>query len=283
MSPRTNSIAAIVACVLGACVVDAEQAAVADDEAVLDHVEALGYAREGAEVDGDVVLVGGDLVFDRALLVEGAYERSPSTEGELIEKGYRYPGIISAANQGNVKLAFAVGPQAPSKVLRDGFIAAAKAWSSIPGSALRVSTTNTGPAIRVHMIQAANWKKPNTPCPKTDACALAPLNGRPGSKVYIRSGSKFGDCVGWSGSNLASATRHELGHALGFAHPEEADADPVPGTAACRFATEGACAENLNYTTIMGPAEVLLGCSVTPARLTKDDYGTAKAVYPETP
>lgn len=282
MSYPLISLAVVLACALGACVAEVEQAAEADDEAVLDHVEALGYAREDAEVDGDIVLVGGDLVFDRTQLLEGAYER-PVSAGDLVRKGYSYSDIISVANQANVKLAFATGAQAPSKVLRDGFIAAAKAWSTIPGSALRVSTANTGPAIRIHMIQAANWKKPNTPCPKTDACALAPLNGRPGSKLYIRSGSKFGDCVGWSGSNLASATRHELGHALGFAHPEEADADPVPGTKACPFSTEDACAKNLNYTTIMGPAEVLLGCSVSPARLTKDDYATAMAVYPEAP
>lgn len=39
--------------VLGACVAQVEQPGEADDEAVLDHVEALGYARESAEVNGD--------------------------------------------------------------------------------------------------------------------------------------------------------------------------------------------------------------------------------------
>jgi hypothetical protein len=110
-----------------------------------------------------------------------------------------------------------------------------------------------------------------------------PAKGRPGVNLYIRSGSKEGDCVGWSGSNLASVTRHELGHALGFAHPKEADADHVKGTQSCPLANEKACVQDLNYTTIMGPADIQPSCSVSPARLTQDDYATCKLVYPAKP
>jgi hypothetical protein len=270
----------LLAAVLGACIAEVEQPAGADDEAVRDHVEALGFARESAAIDGDVVLVDDDLVLDRRWLLEGAYEEPVRAQGGLIEKGYRYSNLISAENQGNVKLAFATGAQEPTKVLREGFIAAAKAWSSIPGSSLRVSTRNTGPAITVHMVPGGRWKAPHTPCPRVDACANPPAKGRPGLNIYIRSGSMSGDCVGWSGSNLISVTRHELGHALGFAHPKESASKHVKGTKSCPLADEDACADDLNYTTIMGPAEILLGCSVTPARLTQDDYATAKAVYP---
>lgn len=275
-----NLFPAILACALGACAAEVEH----DDEAVLDHVEALGYPRESAEIHGNVVLIEGDLVLDRTALLEGAYEEPVSSQGDgLIEKGYRYPGLISAAHQGNLKLVFATGTQAPTKTVREGFIAAAKAWSSIPGSALRLRTSNTGPTITVRMIASARWKSPATPCPEADACANFPLKGRPGANIYIRGGSMLGDCVGWGGSNLASVTRHELGHALGFAHPKEADAKHVKGTKSCPLANEDDCASDLNYSTIMGPAYAEPGCSVTPARLTQDDYATCKATYPELP
>lgn len=280
-SPQTRAYLAVLVLTLGACAAELEQSAGADEQAVLDHVEALGYARESAEIDGDVVLVEGDVVFDRTLLLEGAYEARGTSGAEFVEKGYRYSYLISKAYQGNVKLVFATGAQAPNHELRTGFLAAAKAWSSIPGSAVRVSTSNSGPAIKIKMIDAANWKKPYTPCPQVDACANAPVNGRPGSSLYIRSASMLGDCVGWSGSNLASVTRHELGHTLGFAHPKEPDSVAVPGTQRCPLATEAACAADLKYTTIMGPAHVQRGCIVTPDRLTKDDYATCTAVYPE--
>jgi len=278
---RTSSVAAILVCLVG-CATEVERPEDADDEAVLDHVEALGYGRASAEIDDEVVLVEGDIIFDRTLLLEGAYERTESVDGDLIEKGYRYPTVISTANQAKVKLAFATGKEAPSKAIRDGFIAAAKAWSAIPGSALRVSTSNTGPAITIRMVKV--WKKPNTPCPDADACANAPAKGRSGINLYIRSGSHEGDCVGWSGSNLASVTRHEMGHALGFAHPKESGSKHVSGTKSCSRATEQACADDDNlYPTIMGPADIQAGCSVSPSRITQDDYATAKIVYPVTP
>jgi len=282
--PEIAFRALIPALVLSACIAEVERPEHADDEAVLDHVEALGFPRESAELNGDTVLVDGDIVLDRTLLLEGAYEHPVSSSADgLIDKGYRYPALIAPEHQANIKLAFATGRQAPSKAVRDGFIAAAKAWSSIPGSALRISTTNTGPTVTVRMIAAERWKHPATPCPHVDACANISLKGRPGTNLYIRGSSMLGDCTGWSGSNLISITRHELGHTLGFAHPKEHDAKHVKGTKTCPRANELECSEDPMYPTIMGPAFVQRGCVVTPARLTQDDYATAKAVYPEMP
>ena len=65
------------------CIAELEQPALADDEAVLDHVEALGYARDAARLKGDDVLVEGDLLFDRDGLVQGAYEtHSPASSDD---------------------------------------------------------------------------------------------------------------------------------------------------------------------------------------------------------
>lgn len=136
-----------VSLVLGGCVAEIEEAPDADEDAVLDHVEALGYPREAAEVHEEHVTIGGDVLFDRDALVRGEYERfRPS--GAIIEKGYaRTLDLVAEAHQANIKLVFATGKHAPSKKMRGAFAAAATAWSEVPGSAIRISTKNSGPSI----------------------------------------------------------------------------------------------------------------------------------------
>lgn len=196
----------------------------------------------------------------------------------VVEKGYRYPGIIAAKNRGNVRLLFATGTFAPSKVVREAFIAAAKAWSSIPGSSIRVSTANTGPTIVVRMVPVGRWDRYSN-CYDTDACADIPLNGRPGYELFVRAESIYRGCEAWGGSNLINVTRHELGHALGFAHPKEKSSKPVNRTASCT-SSSARCEYDPGYSTIMAAPEVSAGCTFTPARLTKDDYVTTVATYP---
>jgi hypothetical protein len=263
------------------CIAEVAGPASTDDEAVLDHVEALGYARDAAQLRGDDVLVEGDLLFDREGLVQGAYERYvPESAEGWVEKGYRYPNSITSAYRGNIQLRFATGKWAPNKALRDGFVAAAKAWSAIPGSSIRISPSNTGPAITVHMLSVAEWDDPDGVCPETDACSRIPRDGRPGRDIYVRARSKAGDCGAWGGTNLINVTRHELGHTLGFAHPMQAGSRVVAGTRACVHDTEEECADDPGYATIMGGTSVERGCVVSPARLTKDDYATCATRYP---
>lgn len=84
-------------------------------------------------------------------------------------------------------------------------------------------------------------------------------------------------CVRWKTPMLEAIARHELGHAVGFAHPNEADSLPVKSTRPCDGTEEG-CARNPGYSTIM--AKALMGnCSALEPRLTKDDYATAAVVY----
>lgn len=252
------SIATLFACLSFGCTAELEQADALDD-----------------------VLVEGDILLDRDGLASGAYEAfEHEADGGIIDKGYRYPNAIATEHRGNIQLRFASGAQAPSAELRKGFIAAADAWSAIPGSSIRVSTTNTGPAITVHMVSVSVWDAPDGPCPDTDACSRIPRDGRPGRDIYVRARSKAGDCDAWGGTNLINVTRHELGHTLGFAHPKQEGSKLVPGTRACAYDGEDDCADDPGYSTIMGGTTVARGCVVSPARLTKDDYATCAWRYP---
>ena len=246
---------------------------------MLDHVEALGYSRDHAEVHGEHVTIGGDMLFERGALLRGEYERFHSPDA-LIAKGYQAEDIVSELYQGNIKLAFATGKLAPSTEIRDAYIAAAKAWSAIPNSAIRIHAKNTGPSIVIRMIPAKEWKK-YPQCKGTDACAAFPLNGRPGKEVLVREKPSREGCTVWSSSALINSSRHELGHALGFTHPEAEDSLLVKDTRWCQYSTEEHCLNDPElYPTIMGMYVTEEGCVVTPARLTQDDYKTCAAVYP---
>lgn len=270
----------LIALVLSGCAAESENSSVADDEAVLDHVEALGYPRGAAQVHAEHVTIGDDIVFERDALVHGAYERFRPPHA-LVDKGYaRILDLIADEHQGKIKLAFATGKHAPSTTMRDAFVAAAKAWSGIPGSAIRISTANTGPSIVIRSIPTADWSQ-YPQCRGSDACAAFPLDGRPGKEVLVRAKPSRAGCSVWSSSALINMTRHELGHALGFDHPESSKASHVDGTAECQYYTEKDCLEDPDlYSTVMGPYLVEAGCVVTPSRLTRDDYLTCAAVYP---
>lgn len=265
---------------VGGCVGEIEDPTTASDEAVLDHIEALGFERGEAAVLEDRVVVQGDILFDRAGLLSGEYERWTQPEdGELIEKGYRYPDLVAAKHRSNLRILFAKGDYAPTKEMRSAFLAAAKAWSEVPGSSIRISPENTGPAMVVRMVPVGLWPK-YSGCKDADACAYAPRNGRPGYDILVRAKTRNKGCATWSPSHLAYVARHELGHAIGFAHPKEAGSKPVKGTKTCSLATEEACTYEPGYTTVMGAATIEAGCVYSPARIGKDDYATCAATYP---
>jgi hypothetical protein len=247
---------------LSGCAADTQLADAADDEATLDHVEALGYAREDVVLDDEHAHVQGDVLLERELLVQGAYEQGAIADGP-IEKGYtEYSGTIGRGRN-NIKLAFGTGAELPPRAVRDAFIAAAAAWSAIPGSTLRISTANTGSVVTVR------WRTPaNLPCTAgRDVCANPPSVGLPGRNIYVRNAPLTPGCgATWSGSNLLNMTRHEMGHTLGFAHPYDPRAQHVEGTSPGILST------------IMDPT-VAAGCVIAPTRLTQDDYATAAAVY----
>jgi hypothetical protein len=265
---------------ISGCTAELHDPDLADNDAVLDHVEALGLAREDAVISGDHVVVEGDMRFDRSALFRGEYERLAPLrgDGELIEKGYHYPSLIAAKHQGNIRLRFAEGAYAPPKEVRDAFVVAAKSWSSVPGSAIRISPDNTGPAVVVRFVPAEDFDD-YSGCADTDACAEVPLNGRPGYNLFVRSESTVPGCPDWTGSNAANMARHELGHSLGFAHPKAPKSDHAVGTQRCPYDDPRQCYRP-GYSTVMGALKKEPGCIISPARLTKDDYKTCAAAYP---
>jgi hypothetical protein len=260
---------------ISACAVEVSSGATDDD--VLDHVEAIGFDRDSAEIVGNVVRVDGDMVLYRDALLAGAYETSDAPEG-VVEKGYRYSTLVSSGRRGNVKLAFATGGRAPSSRIRNAFISAADAWSEIPGSTVRIDASNTGPAITVHMINALDWPEGSRCSARSVACAEVPMAGRPGANVWIMSCDTFANCRDWSTSSLSQTARHELGHAMGFAHPKEVASVRVSGTRACTGSVS-TCAVNPGYSTVMSTPAAATRCEVTPALLTQDDYATCAATY----
>lgn len=62
---------ALLPLVVSACISELEDPNTADDEAVLDHVEALGHSRDAAVIRGDYVIVDGDMRLRRGALLRG--------------------------------------------------------------------------------------------------------------------------------------------------------------------------------------------------------------------
>lgn len=245
---------------------------------VVGRLEALGIVPSTLVQEGDSIVVDGDMLVSREALLAGEYGAliAPHDDDGLVEKGYRYREKIASAHVSNIRLAWATGARAPSASIKKAFENAAAAWSDIPNSALRISTENTGPAITVHMVSTFDWPPAEASrCEGASACADIPRNKKPGVRVFVESTPTSMGCLRWKGPMLEAVARHELGHALGFAHPNEEDSLPVKGTKTC----EGTdCANAPGYTTIM--TNVLMGnCSAIQPRLTKDDYATAAVVY----
>lgn len=277
---RATAIQAVaVLAATSGCAVELEDPADADDQAALDHVEALGFERGEARLRGDRVVVQGDILFDRQALLNGEYEHWQRREDDdLVEKGYQYKELVAEKNRGNLRLLFATGQFAPTREIRTAFVAAAKAWSQVPGSSIRISPDNTGPAIVVRTVPADRWDA-YSGCKDTDACAFAPRDGRPGYDLFIRAESVDEGCAHWSTSGLAYAARHELGHAIGFAHPKEKGSKLVAGTQPCTLSAYD-CIWTPQYPSVMAAPEIDASCTYVPARITKDDYAACAKVYP---
>jgi hypothetical protein len=251
------------------------------DDQVLRRLDELGFEPDSVARSKDTIVVDDDIILDRAVLLAGEYGPPSEASGDSIHKGYRYKNaLISGANAPNVKLTWATGARAPNAIIKEAFVAAATAWSSIPGSALRISTKNTGPAITVHMINSDLWPPTEAlDCRISSACADFPKHGKPGANIYIENHPINLRCLSWKSALLAGVARHEIGHAIGLAHPKAADSIPVDNTKECA-GTEKTCFQNPgeDYTTIM--SKLLVGnCVALAPRITRDDYKTIAELY----
>lgn len=252
--------------------VPSSTAATSIEQQLTEKAAALGFDTADIVIGDNFVRVEGDIVLDRDGLLNGGYDHPPSS-GTTVEKGYRTPSLISAANDGNVRLQWLTASN-PSTTFRNAFISAAGDFNSI-FSSLYVSQNNTGPAITVGTIPAASWPG-NTNCAPTDAsCAYFPSNGNPGVAIWVKDSQPGPGCAAWSSDALANRARHELGHAVGLHHV--AVGQYIPGTQGCTASTQAACLQTPGYPTVMVKTAQCTGNMTT---LATDDRNSIAALYP---
>jgi hypothetical protein len=250
-----------------------------DDADVVDRVEALGFARDEVELEGNIIRVDGDMVLYRDKLLAGGYDPvMPDSEAGFVPKGYQYSRLVEGDNQYNIKLAWAASANKPENLaIKNAIIHAAGDFNAI-NSYIDISQNHDGPAITVSVVSAADWPD-GTGCAETDvACAEFPSFGEPGANLWVKA-SKVNSSCDWTSATLANRMRHELGHAIGLAHVKAANGTHIAGTAACAK-TPAICANTPGYSTVMVKRpKVDAACKTKPLVLQTDDKASVRALY----
>ena len=267
------------------------------EEQLLQAVDRAGFQRAKAVISEKYVLVEGDILLRRDALLRGDYEHKAGPA--LVSKGYEYSSIVSPDVVGNIRLAFENDdpnnsfPDNVSNLENHFIFAGAVLWpgydwsQGIYDNAIRVSESNTGPTITVHVIAAEAWR--DGPCPDGTACADPPAGGNPGSNIYVQNSMNPYDNPGqceYSDSLMWVIALHEMGHTLGFAHPREMSKSGeilgwwIEGTQGCSD-TPANCLNNAGYDTVMTNYSQVPypDCSVSPSSLSYDDALSARTLY----
>jgi hypothetical protein len=211
--------------------------AMSDEEKALHVLEVAGFARERIVPDEDGFLVDGDISFSTADLVARA--------NDAMEKGYwcgrnQFAEFNSNTSclfepiQMNMSTGIALIYFDPDQniddgewnpILRNAFLNAARFWSQAHDSA--------GHGSELYIDGRSVHKKPSFfnieirfedlgstgPIAKARWPVLGTFGVYPGSRITVNSNAAFLN-ITFNTTNLSKVAIHELGHTLGFAHPE---------------------------------------------------------------
>jgi hypothetical protein len=221
-----------------------------DADALSERLFRAGFDIAGLRVDGDDLIVEGDIVFRaRDLLedfeptIEKGYRVTPSMSGQS------FP-MVSRNRLKNIKLVLNLG--AIITPWRSAAQEAAAAWSST--GIVKIAESNTGDTVTVSFA--------NLGACSGSVCTLAvgdyPSGGKIGARVRINTATT---------TTVAEGKRvmlHELGHTLGFVHPTQGSR--VGGTA-----------QGTGYATVM---KARVGDAAS--SLTSDDLLSLQRIYAPT-
>lgn len=238
------------------------------DAELVGRAEQLGFREVDLVVNQGWVVAEGDTLLDPEVLRSGGYVST-------VEKGYKHGNIVNSTNDGNIKLAMEPFFQGNSEAVLAAWLAASD-WSW--GNSISINLGNTGPSITMR-------PRVNPPCDgEALACAPFPIDGRPGSSVYFRihiSGVTEGSCS-WTFPLLLLTASHEMGHAIGFAHPTPLEGTHISGTEPCAWPLGLAflCKADPLYPTVMSYANFNdETCAVGSPSLAEDDFLSSAELY----
>lgn len=231
-------------------------------------------------IDDEQKLVGvsHDLVFDETALLNGDYARGPEPDSEgLVQKGYLTNGmLVSKDNAAKMKLRL----NGVDSDLQNAARNAATVWSNSGSAVLIDPNGGEGLLLRVTGVDPSRW--PMGGCmPSAIGCASPPHDGGPGEVWIPLSIQAITGCE-WSPSLRRSVLLHEMGHAIGFAHPEDwMTSMHITGT------LDAPSFPNSYYPSVMHAAQDIAGgfdpnfCDHPVVDwLEADDINSLKAVYP---